>query len=53
MEPVRNAQDGRGERAREFIDAYADPRFCGWAIDSEGKLVGTIGAYGYGAEKGV
>ena len=41
------------EREREFIDAYADPRFCGWAIDSEGKLVGTIGAYGYGAEKGV
>jgi ribosomal-protein-alanine N-acetyltransferase len=30
-----------------------NPRFCGWAIDSEGKLVGTIGAYGYDAEKGV
>ena len=38
---------------REYVDAYANPRFYGWAIDSEGKLVGTIGAYGYDAEKGV
>jgi ribosomal-protein-alanine N-acetyltransferase len=41
------------ESVREYVDAYANPRFYGWAIDSEGKLVGTIGAYGYDAEKGV
>ena len=36
---------------RGYIDAYADQRFYGWAIESAGRLVGTIGAYDYDAEK--
>jgi RimJ/RimL family protein N-acetyltransferase len=36
---------------REYIEAYADPRFYGWAIESAGRLVGTIGAYDYDAQK--
>lgn len=36
---------------REYIDAYADQRFYGWAIESAGGLMGTNGAYDYDAEK--
>ena len=36
---------------RSFIDSYPDPHFYGWAIESEGRLIGTIGAYDYDAEK--
>ncbi len=43
------------EQAREtvqrFIDSYADPRFYGWAIECEGCMIGTIGAYDYDPEK--
>ena len=43
------------EQAREtvqrFIDSYADPRFYGWAIEREGRMIGTIGAYDYDPEK--
>ena len=43
------------EQAREtvqrFIDSYADPRFYGWAIEREGRMIGTIGAYDYDQEK--
>lgn len=35
---------------REFIDSYADPHFYGWAIEFEGILIGTIGAYDYDPE---
>ena len=39
------------EQAREtvqrFIDSYADPRFYGWAIECDGRMIGTIGAYDY------
>ena len=35
---------------REFIASYDDPRFYGWAIDLNGQLVGTIGAYDYDDE---
>lgn len=39
------------EMAREtvgrFIDSYADEHFYGWAIDADGALCGTIGAYDY------
>ena len=37
---------------REFIASYDDPRFYGWAIDLNGQLVGTIGAYDYDYEIG-
>jgi len=43
------------EQAREtvqrFIDSYADPRFYGWAIECDGRMIGTIGAYDYDQEK--
>ena len=32
---------------REFIDNYADEHFYGWAIEVDGALCGTIGAYDY------
>lgn len=38
------------ERAvSRFIASYSDPHFYGWAIECEGRLVGTIGAYDYDA----
>jgi len=43
------------EQAREtvqrFIESYADPRFYGWAIEREGRMIGTIGAYDHDPEK--
>ena len=38
------------ETVREFIDSYNDPHFYGWALELEGILVGTIGAYDYDPE---
>jgi RimJ/RimL family protein N-acetyltransferase len=32
---------------REFIGSYGDEHFYGWAIDVDGALCGTIGAYDY------
>ncbi len=34
-----------------FINDYDNPRFYGWGIEREGKLIGTIGAYDYDADK--
>ena len=31
----------------EFTASYDDPHFYGWAIECDGRLVGTIGAYDY------
>lgn len=43
------------EQAREtvqrFIESYVDPRFYGWAIEREWRMIGTIGAYDYDQEK--
>ena len=39
------------ETVRRFIDSYVDPRFYGWAIGREGRMIGTIGAYDYDQEK--
>lgn len=38
------------ETVREFIDSYDNPHFYGWALELEGILVGTIGAYDYDPE---
>ncbi len=35
------------ETVRRFIDNYADLRFYGWAIEREGRMIGTIGAYDF------
>ena len=39
------------ETVQRFIDSYADPRFYGWAIEREGRMIGTIGAYDYDQDK--
>lgn len=35
------------ESVKQFIENYSDPHFYGWAIEWDGYLVGTIGAYDY------
>lgn len=35
------------ETVQHFIDSYEDARFYGWAIESGGELIGTVGAYDY------
>ncbi len=35
------------EAVRHFIDSYTDEHFYGWAVEYDGILVGTIGAYDY------
>ncbi len=39
------------ETVESFINSYGDPHFYGWGIVYEGKLIGTIGAYDYDADK--
>ncbi len=38
------------ETVRQFLDSYSDNRFYGWAIEYDGRLIGTIGAYDYDPE---
>ena len=38
------------ETVREFISSYDDEHFYSWAMDIDGVLVGTIGAYDYDGE---
>ena len=35
------------ESVRAFMDSYDDTRFYGWAIEYNGELAGTVGAYDY------
>lgn len=35
------------ETIQHFLDGYSNAYFYGWAIEYEGRLVGTIGAYDY------
>ena len=39
------------ETVESFIKSYDDPHFYGWGMMHEGKLIGTIGAYDYDADK--
>lgn len=32
---------------QQFIDSYQDEHFYGWAIECDGELIGTAGAYDY------
>lgn len=36
---------------QRFIESYKLPDFYGWAIEHEGQLIGTIGAYEYDSER--
>ena len=40
------------ETVREFIDSYQDEHFYGWAVEHEGRLIGTVGAYDFDPETG-
>ena len=44
--PYATAEQAQ-ETVQRFIDSYVDPRFYGWAIEREGRMIGTIGAYDY------
>ena len=44
-------QEQARETVQRFIDSYVDPRFYGWAIECEGRMIGTIGAYDFDPEK--
>ena len=44
-------QEQARETVQRFIDSYAKPRFYGWAIECEGRMIGTIGAYDYDQDK--
>ena len=39
-----------GETVSQFMDSYGDTHFYGWAIEYNGRLIGTIGAYDYEPE---
>lgn len=43
-------EDMAKETVERFIDSYQDKRFYGWAIEYEGRLIGTIGAYDFDPE---
>ena len=38
------------EAVSRFINSYEDEHFYGWAIDYEGGLIGTVGAYDFDLE---
>ncbi len=40
------------ETVGEFIDNYEDEHFYGWAVEHEGRLIGTVGAYDFDPETG-
>ena len=44
-------QDMAKETVHRFTDSYKNTDFYGWAIDYQGQLIGTIGAYDYDAEQ--
>ena len=39
------------ETVRRFTGSYDDPGFYGWAVEFQGQLIGTVGAYDYDVEK--
>lgn len=39
------------ETIQKFINSYDNSDFYGWAIEFQGNLIGTIGAYDYDSEK--
>ena len=44
------SQEAAAEAIRQFMDSYGDSHFYGWAIECDGSLIGTIGAYDYDPE---
>ena len=35
------------ETVRRFLASYEDPHFYGWAVEHDGRMIGTIGAYDF------
>ena len=48
--PYASLEQAR-ETVQRFLDSYVDPRFYSWAIEREGRMIGTIGAYDYDQEE--
>lgn len=44
------SQETAEEAVRRFMDSYDDNHFYGWAVECDGRLIGTIGAYDYDSE---
>ena len=44
------SKEAAEETVRQFMDSYSDKHFYGWAIEFDGRLIGTIGAYDYDPE---
>ena len=40
------------ETVRRFMASYDDERFYGWAVEHDGRMIGTVGAYDYDPETG-
>ncbi len=38
------------ETVRRFLASYEDPHFYGWAVEHDGRMIGTIGAYDFDPE---
>ncbi len=47
--PYETAEKAR-DTVQNSLSEYENPHFYGWAIESEGQLTGTIGAYDYDPE---
>lgn len=45
------AYDKAVNTVQDYINSYNGPHFYGWAIEFQGHLIGTIGAYDYDPEK--
>lgn len=45
-------QEAAEETVRQFIDSYENEHFYGWAIEHDGRLIGTVGAYDFEPETG-
>lgn len=44
------SQEEAEAAVRQFMDRYDDNHFYGWAVEYDGRLIGTIGAYDYDPE---
>ena len=40
------------DTVQEYIDNYEDDHFYGWAVEHDGELIGTVGAYNFDPANG-
>lgn len=44
-------EEAARKTVQQFIDSYGDKQVYSWAIESDGQLVGTVGAYDYNPQE--